>query len=322
MPALVQDTNPRFSRRTSLESDEYRKNFLQIDRDVLKVLLSDEARRVSSLMPRIYLAIIMAPPELFEREGVLRLTGFGRRKGRDTAWTYLCGLAGVSNSTLSKCLAWLHEAGVIGYSAFSNGAGIRIFLNRASNSIGKRVTRTPSRSVPTPPNGAAFKEVRIQEDLECINTPAPDGATQHTGGTPPLSYDQVAGILRQAANDMANAYSRETAKTREWFERAAIPKAIRIAQAETFSVLRAHTKGTLPLEKKKPTTMSPEHPPQVFSHEQIAQTWIELAEFGRDKPVKDLLREYVIDGRMTRDEALSILRDCEAFKAAHPENSC
>jgi hypothetical protein len=128
---------PRFVRRTNLHDGEYRKNFRQIDRDAIEMVTSDEACRVTNLMSKIYLRLIDAPTHFREVEGVLRFTGEERGEEWLTAWEQLISMLGVASATAQKALNWMHERGVIGYDARRNGVGIRIFLNRATTSIGK-----------------------------------------------------------------------------------------------------------------------------------------------------------------------------------------
>ncbi|HEX8474081.1 MAG TPA: hypothetical protein VF666_08625 [Pyrinomonadaceae bacterium] len=128
----------RFVRRTQLGRDEYRKNFRQIDVETIAAVTSEEADAVTPLMSKIYLRLTNAPGEYWEREGVLRFTGGEGEGRRATAWGRLVTLSGVASATLRKALAWMHEQGVVGYFAGKNGVGIRIFLNRASSSIGRR----------------------------------------------------------------------------------------------------------------------------------------------------------------------------------------
>jgi hypothetical protein len=131
-------TSPRFVRRTTLRAGEYRKNFHQIDCDVISVVSSKEADSVTSQMSKIYLRMVSAPPEFWEREGVLYF-GAGKEGGRPIkASKVLYKHLGVASATAHKALAWMHEQGIIGYSAGKNGVGIRIFLNRAAGSIGVR----------------------------------------------------------------------------------------------------------------------------------------------------------------------------------------
>lgn len=129
---------PRFVRRTSLRPNEYRKNFRQLDEEVIAAVTSAAADRVTPLMGKIYLRLVSAPAEFWEREGVLYF-GAGESKGRTVkASKVLYEVLGVASATAHKALAWMHEQGIIGYFAGKNGAGIRIFLNRAASSIGVR----------------------------------------------------------------------------------------------------------------------------------------------------------------------------------------
>lgn len=129
---------PRFVRRTQLTPNEYRKNFRQIDGDVISVVTSRDADRVTPLMSKIYLRLVHAPARYWERDGVLRFEGELRDDGHITAWEALCEVVGVASATANKALRWMHEQGVLGYFAGKNGVGIRVFLNRALSSIGTR----------------------------------------------------------------------------------------------------------------------------------------------------------------------------------------
>lgn len=130
----------RFVRRTQLGQDEYRKNFRQLDSDVIAAVTSLEADAVTPLMSKIYLRLSNAPEGHWEREGVLRFAGCEKDGRWVTGWEQLVMLAGVASATARKALRWMHEQGVVGYFAGKNGVGIRIFLNRASSSIGRRPT--------------------------------------------------------------------------------------------------------------------------------------------------------------------------------------
>src|SRR5919205_3911415 len=133
---------PRFVRRTQLGPNEYRKNFHQIDREVLAAVSSAEADRVTPLMSKIYLRLVNAPGRFWEREGVLRVEAEERDGCMVKAWAVLCDLVGVSSATASKALRWMHEQGIIGYFSGKNGVGLRIFLNRAASSVGVRPGQT------------------------------------------------------------------------------------------------------------------------------------------------------------------------------------
>src|SRR5437763_9078794 len=91
---------PRFIRKTELAPGEYRKNFQQIDREVIEVVTSREADRVTPLMSKIYLRLTTAPAHYWEREGVLRFEAGLREDGKQVkAWGALCELLGVASAT-------------------------------------------------------------------------------------------------------------------------------------------------------------------------------------------------------------------------------
>jgi hypothetical protein len=136
--ALEALSTPRFIRKTQLGANEYRKNFHQIDADVMATVTSPEADRVTPLMSKIYLRLVSAPPKFWERQGVLRFEAEVREGKQVIAWAQLCEVLGVASATARKALAWMHEVGVIGYFAGKNGVGIRIFINRAAASVGTR----------------------------------------------------------------------------------------------------------------------------------------------------------------------------------------
>ena len=203
---------PRFVRRTQLGSQEYRTNFRQLDCEVISALISEEATKVTSQMSKIYLCLINAPVELWERDGVLRLTGCEREEKWQTAWEQLVELAGVASATARKALAWMSEQAIIGYYAGKNGVGIRIFINRAASSIARkpeagqkilRLVQASSDAPRTSPNEAAFNDsYAVIETLETeINSRAPEnGADQSqvdkivSQPTPPTSANQLSGV--------------------------------------------------------------------------------------------------------------------------------
>lgn len=84
--------------------------------------------------------------------------------------------------------------------------------------------------------------------------------TLHQPGTP-FNFQQVVGLVKRELEQalacacheaIASACRKEAALNREWFERAGLPKAIRVAQHEAFNVLRSH--GVL---AKKTSTPGP-----------------------------------------------------------------
>jgi hypothetical protein len=259
MPAL---SAPRFVRRTSLGPGEYRKNFRQIDREVIEAVTSPEADAVTPLMGKIYLRLVNAPLGCWERDGVLRFESELREAGRVKAWSVLCEVLGVASATANKALRWMHEQGIIGYFAGKNGVGIRIFLNRASSSVGKKILQFPPASSgarPASPDETAFNDsYAASEDLESdLNSRAPKNGADRNGGvkTPSeIEPAEVTGavpveeIVRRLRNELepcvrtaaARAAAREHERTREWLERSGIPKATRVAQHEAYNVLRSH----------------------------------------------------------------------------------
>jgi hypothetical protein len=141
----------RFIRKTQLRPNEYRKNFHQIDREVIEVITSAEADCVTPLMSKVYLRLVNAPERFWEREGVLRIEAEVRDEKLLKAWAILCELVGVASATASKALRWMHEQGIIGYFSGKNGVGLRIFLNRAASSIGVRPVQTGKKILAFPP---------------------------------------------------------------------------------------------------------------------------------------------------------------------------
>jgi hypothetical protein len=175
----------RFIRKTQLAPNEYRKNFHQIDREVMAVITSEEADRVTPLMSKIYLRMVNAPERLWERDGVLRIEAEVRDEKLVKAWAVFCDLVGVASATASKAVSWMHEQGIIGYFSGKNGVGLRVFLNRAASSVGVRAARTSekilafapasSQRTPASPNEPAFMDsyaVRETSDTD-INPGAP-----------------------------------------------------------------------------------------------------------------------------------------------------
>src|SRR5918912_1546584 len=103
---------------------------LTLERAVVGALVSAEARAVTPLMSKVYLALLLAPPEYWDRRGVLHFTGEPNRGGRRTAWQQLLEVTGVASRTASKALQWLHKEGIIGYYSGRNGYGIHIVFHK------------------------------------------------------------------------------------------------------------------------------------------------------------------------------------------------
>jgi hypothetical protein len=156
-------STPRFVRKTQLGPNEYRKNFHQIDREVMAVVTSSEADQVTPLMSKIYLRLVNAPERFWEREGVLRIEAEVRDEKLLKAWAVLCDLVGVASATASKALQWMHEQGIIGYFSGKNGVGLRIFLNRAVSSIGMRQAPGNKKILAFPPASSEVAHASANE---------------------------------------------------------------------------------------------------------------------------------------------------------------
>ena len=271
MSAAAIQCPPRFVRRTVLNENEYRVNFKQIDNDVIKALVSPEAREVTPRISAIYLSLLSAPHDCWEREGVLHFVGEDQDNKHLTAWEQMREITGVANSTLAKALEWMHLSGIIGYDARANGIGIRIFFNRAVSSIRSkpsqknlRLVPTPIVGTPTPSVGMGFKEnvserirekpyirANAREEKSLAGKSSPISAAEaqpklRTVETRSAMLDSAltTALTRQITIELrpeiAAAVKRESETTREWFLNHGLPKATRVAQRETYDLLRAH----------------------------------------------------------------------------------
>jgi hypothetical protein len=251
-----------------LGPDEYRTNFRQIDCDVIEEITSDEASRVTPQMSRIYLRLIQAPGQYWEREGVLRFAGAEMENGWLTAWEQLLSVAGVASATARKSIAWMNERGIIGYFAGKNGVGIRIFINRASSSIRERPKREQKNlrlvHTSTAEPRASMDEVPFKEsfaDRDILETEIVPHAQPRAGvkresaigndpGTQTNTYSSstrvqdesviVERIVERIGPQLKVASEREHERTRQWFVEHALPKAIRVAQRSAYDILRAN----------------------------------------------------------------------------------
>ena len=259
-------------------------------------MTSPEADKVTPLMSKIYLRLVNAPDGYWEREGVLRFEAQSREGKHVKAWDVLCEVTGVASATANKALTWLHDQGIIGYLSGKNGVGLRIFLNRATSSIGVRVPAADQKilrlavasAAPAcdSQNEAAFNDsFAVLENLDSdLNRPAPKNGADTTAvdktssepDPPPdvqahasdrregreveavetavhrsntLSVDDIVARLRSelepcvkaaAMQAAAQTAAREIARTRQWFETKALPKAVRVAQHETYDLLKKH----------------------------------------------------------------------------------
>ena len=93
-------TAPRFVRKTQLGQGEYRKNFHQIDREVIAAVTSSDADAVTPLMSKIYLRLVNAPVQYWERDGVLRFEAELCGDSHVKAWDALCRVLAVASNRM------------------------------------------------------------------------------------------------------------------------------------------------------------------------------------------------------------------------------
>ena len=286
MTAAHTATSQKFLRKTMLRGTEANTNFKMLDDDVAEAITSAEADEVTPLMSKVYTRLLLTPAQLREGGRVLRFAGEEREGKWVTAWEQLRAHLRVSSETARKALRWMHGQGIIGYFAGKNGVGIRIFLNRAANSVSARrearaekflpsahtsVCRPHTSLVETPFNDSFAVSEVLETDLNPLapkngadNTqlaetsyeqgtkPAPElstfnlpdaGSSARVQSRFEISSDQVVERLRSEIEPMLRRIARRAAadeheRTREWLERSGLPKAARVAQRETYDVLR------------------------------------------------------------------------------------
>lgn len=379
--AAQPNVSERFVRRTQLSANEYHKNFLKLDEGIIAAVTSAEADRVTPLMSKIYLRLVNAPTRFWEREGVLRFEAESREGNHVKAWVVLCETLGVASATASKALTWLHDSGIIGYFAGKNGVGVRIFLNRASASIGVRaaapgqkILRFPPASFqksPASPNEPAFNDSFAVPEISDsdLNPHAPkngadtkpvgkkvldttpnldpqprttihgkgrevDAPSQHLGTA---SVDEIVERLKRelepcvkaaATQAAAQTATSEIARTREWFETKALPKAVRVAQHETYDLLRKHgtvderarrARADLEVGRAAPDSCTPTAAHKLSPEEirETAETCVALLE-TQGKSIDVTLSEISSEGGgwllhedapRVRETALDLLRE-------------
>src|ERR687889_262861 len=138
MTAAHAATSPKFLRKTTLRETEANTNFKRLDDDIAEAVTSAAADDVTPLMSKVYTRLLLTPAEWREGKRILRFAGHEREGKWVTAWEQLRGHLRVSSETANKALRWMHGQGIIGYYAGKNGVGIRIFLNRAANSVASK----------------------------------------------------------------------------------------------------------------------------------------------------------------------------------------
>jgi len=364
-------TSPKFLRKTTLRGTEANTNFKMLDDDVAEAITSAEADEVTPLMSKVYTRLLLTPPGMREGVRVLRFAGEEREGKWVTAWEQLRGHLRVSSETARKALRWMHGRGIIGYYSGKNGVGIRIFLNRAANSVASRrevsgekilpFARTSDCGPRTSPGDTPFKDsFAVSEVLDTnLNSRAPkNGAdnaqfanassVKHASPVPDLSTfkpseeetftrvarsseipsEQVIQRLRNELEPMLRQIARRAAtdeheRTREWLERSGLPKAARVAQRETYDVLRRN--GLISdASRKTPgavgggTYVRPEPRPLSESEvNELAEACIALFE-ARGQSVQETLRGMGVEagGMLLPEDAPRVLLKVETLLGA------
>jgi cell division inhibitor SulA len=184
MTAAHAVTSPKFLRKTTLRGTETNTNFKMLDDDVAEAITSAEADEVTPLMSKVYTRLLLTPAGMREGVGVLRFAGEEREGKWVTAWEQLRRHLRVSSETARKALSWMHGQGIIGYYSGKNGVGIRIFLNRAANSV------------------ASNREVRSEKILPFARTS--DGRPRTSPGETPFKDSfAVSEVLDSDLNPLA-----------------------------------------------------------------------------------------------------------------------
>ena len=128
---MVQKKSGKTARRRG--SDAARVPAVSIEAAVIGALVSPEAKAVTPLMSKVYLALLIAPPRYWDRQGVLHFTGEQHEGEWRTAWRQVLEVTGVASRTASKALQWMHREKLIGYYSGKNGYGIHIIFHGMSS---------------------------------------------------------------------------------------------------------------------------------------------------------------------------------------------
>lgn len=287
MSAVQAVTAAKFLRKTTLRDTEANTNFRMLDDDVAEAITSAAADEITPLMSKVYTRLLLTPAEWREGERVLRFAGHEREGKWVTAWEQLRRHLRVSSETANKALRWMHCQGIIGYYSGKNGVGIRIFLNRAANSVTQRreaktqkilsfapasggQRRTSPVETPfndsfavsevldsdinprAPKNGAGHQlvfENRLEQLPGPSARPVPEARPDEKLSSSlkaisvEIPVERIVSSLRDEIGPALQRMARQAAageheRTREWLESKGLPKAARVAQRETYEVLR------------------------------------------------------------------------------------
>jgi hypothetical protein len=371
MTAAHAAASPKFLRKTTLRGTEANTNFKMLDDDVAEAITSAEADEVTPLMSKVYTRLLLTPPWMREGVRVLRFAGEEREGKWVTAWEQLRGHLRVSSETARKALRWMHGQGIIGYYSGKNGVGIRIFLNRAANSVASKGEATAEKILPfdrtsdgrprTSPRDTPFKDsfavlevldsdlnplapkngadstqfakasseqhVRPVSDVSTFR-PSGEGISARVERYSEIPSEQVIQRLRNELEPMLRQIARraaadEHARTREWLEQSGLPKAARVAQRETYDVLRRN--GVIrDASRKTPGAVSdgtyirPEPRPLSESEmNELAEACVALFE-AKGQPVEETLRGMGVEagGMLLPEDAPRMLLKVETLLGA------
>lgn len=368
MTAAHAVSSPKFLRQTTLRGTEANTNFKMLDDDVAEAITSAEADKVTPLMSKIYTRLLLTPAGMRESVRILRFAGEEREGKWVTAWEQLRRHLRVSSETASKALRWMHGQGIIGYYSGKNGVGIRIFLNRAANSVTSKrevraekilpFTRTSDCRPRTSPGETPFKDsFAVSEVLETdLNPRAPKNGADDTilhngfseeparpapnpspdsfsdgksfdrvGGYSEIPSDKLVERLRGELEPLLKQIARRAAadeheRTREWLERSGLPRAARVAQRETYEVLRRN--GVIKDATRKTSVdvgggsyVRPEPRPLSETElAELAEACVALFE-AKGQPVEDTLRGMCVEagGMLLPEDAPRVLSKIDAL---------
>jgi hypothetical protein len=368
MTAVHAVTSPKFLRQTTLRGTEANTNFKMLDDDVAEAITSSEADEVTPLMSKVYMRLLLTPAGMREGARVLRFAGEEGEGKWITAWEQLRRHLRVSSETARKALRWMHGQGIIGYYSGKNGVGIRIFLNRAANSVAsKRKVRaekilpfartsdcrprtspgeTPFKDsfavsevldtdlIPLAPTNGADNTHLANSSSEVAARPVPNPKTYRLPGEESftgverhseISSDQLVRRLRGELEPMLRQIARQSAaaqyeRTREWLNQSGLPKAARVAQRETYDVLRRN--GLIKDASRKTSAevgggayVRPEPRPLSESElAELAEACVALFE-AKGQPVEDTLRGMSVEagGTLLSEDAPRVLSMVETL---------
>jgi hypothetical protein len=155
-----------------------------------------------------------------------------------------------------------------------------------------------------------------------------EGFFAHVGRHPEIPSDQFVQRLRGELEPMLRQIARRAAadeheRTREWLERSGLPKAVRVAQRETYDVLRRNgvikgaSRKTLG-EAGSVSNVRPEPRPHSESElTELAEACVALFE-AKGQPVEDTLRGMGIEagGMLLPEDAPRVLSKVKTLLSA------